>query len=409
MNFRYAGYDKKGNAVSGTIEGKDEAAAREQVSAKGVFVTEFVRSGGGGPEAGGGTDVGQMPRYSGKHLGELVSFTRQLSVLVSTGTPIADALRAVERQAGVEKFRATVKKLRGMLDDGASLAEAMGHFPRDFDPVMRSLVAAGEASGTLDTMLNRLARLVRQQQAVRKAIGGAMVYPAVLLFISIGVLAVMLFVVVPRFSGMFEALNAPLPTTTELLLTLSGFTRSYWWAIVPGVIAAGFGFVAWQRSSHGRRVRDRVMVRLPLFGELVRSLATARFARLLGTLLEAKLPLLDSLELAEQSMSNCLYRDLIARSRHAVVEGETFASAFASSDLVSPSMVEAIRNGESSARLDQVLNNLSEHLDEDNAVAIKALTQTIEPVIVLTMGLLIGFVAVSMFLPLFDLTSMAGH
>jgi type II secretory pathway component PulF len=217
----------------------------------------------------------------------------------------------------------------------------------------------------------------------------------------------MLLFVLPRFAGLFETLDAPLPPTTKFLLYLSNLLRSYWWALPIVLGGGGFGARTWIKSSAGRRTIDTVMLKIPMAGPIFKNFAVARIARVMGVLVTGKVPLLESLALARQTSRNINYVELVSRAEEHVTRGSTISAAFSSTDLVSPSLCEAIRSGEQSGQMGPLLLNIADFLDEDNEVIVKSLTSILEPIILIVLGLLVGFVAFSMFLPLFDLTSVA--
>jgi type II secretory pathway component PulF len=288
----------------------------------------------------------------------------------------------------------------------------MAGYPDVFDAVARSLVAAGEAGGIFDVMLDRLAVLSKKSLHVRQAIVGAMVYPALLIVLAINVLCAMLLFVLPKFADMFESLDAPMPPTTKLLIRASELLRGYWWVAIVGVVGAVVGARYWLRSPGGRWAADTFAVRAPVLRTIVRSFAVARITRVLGTLLNGRLPMLDALALARQTARNVHFAALVAKAEEAVNQGATVSSAFGQSDLVQPAVVEAIRSGEQSGQVATLMLNMADFLDEENEVVVKSLTSILEPVILIGLGIVVGFIAVSMFLPLFDLTSMAqggGH
>ncbi len=235
-----------------------------------------------------------------------------------------------------------------------------------------------------------------------------MIYPMVLIVVSLGVLVVTLFFVLPEFKGLFETLGAPLPPTTRFLVDLSAFGRTYWWALLAA--AGGLGTLAvWTlRSPAARRVVDRVVVDAPRLGPIMRAFATARISRILGVLLDARIPMLEAVRLARQGTSNSCYAELLDRAEHAISRGESLADILSDSGLVVASICEALSSGERSGQLGPVLIQVADFLDEDNELLIKSLMSIIEPIILTFLGVIIGFVAISMFLPLFDLTSLGG-
>ncbi len=407
MNLRYKGYDRSGASAEGIIEAADEADAREKLARQGVFVLELNDA---------GKDTGPTERKSSRNsplkahrrLGQLAEFSRQLSVLVSTGTPLVQALAAVERQTKDPGWAASLHTLRESVEQGSSLADAMAENAADFDAVTRSLIAAGENAGNLPVMLKRLSGITRQRQKTVSTVLGAMLYPLVLICISVAVIVVMLLFVVPRFAGMFESLDTPLPATTKILLDTGEFLRHWWFAIIPVLLSVPVAAYFLLATPKGRRLTDMAMVRLPVIGPVVKGLLLARIARMLGVLLQSHVKLLEALELTRQASGNVHYRELLTLTSDRVTTGDSLASVLSNSDLVTPSFAETVRNGEESGRLGEALTGLAEFMDEDNETAVKSLTSLIEPAILVVLGLVVGFVAISLFLPLFDITAATG-
>jgi type IV pilus assembly protein PilC len=405
----YQAFDAAGKSVSDVIEAPDTNEAMETLRRQGLYVTEIgpAREGSApGSPGGGGRRMGR-----GRLLKNLAMFTRQLSVLMTSGTPLVQALGALERQSSDKAWRHVIASLRVKVEEGATLSAAMDTNPGVFDPVCRSLISAGESGGSFDEMLDRLATLTRRQMHVRNAVIGALIYPTLLVVVAVSVLATMLLFVLPRFATLFETLDVALPPTTKMLMAMSDFLRAYWWS-VPVVGVAGFvGVRAWVRSAAGRRWVDSVVLKLPAVGPIVKNFAVARIARVLGVLINGKVPLLEALVLARTTARNLNYVDLVARAEDAVTRGATMSSAFATGNLVSPSLCEAIKSGEQSGQMGPLLLSIADFLDEDNEVVLKSLTSILEPAILIGLGILVGFVALSMFMPLFDLTSMTqgGH
>jgi type II secretory pathway component PulF len=241
----------------------------------------------------------------------------------------------------------------------------------------------------------------------RSAIIGAMVYPALLIVVSIAVLGLLLTFVLPRFTELFKTLDTPLPPTTKMLMWLSDLTRSYWWTLPAVIIGIVFAARLWLSTAAGRRTMDNVVLRLPQFGKMTRNFTTARIIRLLGVLIQGKVPLIDALALTKESTRNRNYVDLIEKASEAVIRGDSLAASFASSPLIVASVYEAMRSGERSGQLGPLLNTVADFLDEENEVTLKSLTSILEPIILVALGIFVGFVAISMFMPMFDLTAAA--
>ena len=402
MKFSYRAFDKSGKPTEGAIEADSSARATETLRRKGLFITEISEGGAPGDQTGGArVRMGRSVK-----LKDLAMFTRQLYVLLSAGTQVVEALAALERQIRDEAWKSIITDLRVRVEEGAPLAEAMEAHPGHFDSIYRSLVAAGESSGKLTLMLDRLGTLTQKRLKVRNTVIGAMIYPSLLITVAIGVLALLLVFVVPKFRTLFETLDVPLPTSTKALVFISEQFRSYWWLVIALLVATGAGWKIYLGTDSGQRKRDTILLRLPQLGKVVKSFATARITRLLGVLMDGHVPLIEALKLTRAAAGNVHYRELIARAEEHVIRGEPLSLGLSETDLISPSVYEAVRSGEQSGQVAPLLLNIADFLDEDNDVVIRSLTSIIEPVILIVMGALVGLVAISMFMPLFDLTSM---
>ncbi len=401
MKLAYEAFDRSGKLVRGTIECSTREEASAQLHEKGLYVSQFHTDASHGDHAGTKTSLPSIKRLKGLSL-----VSRQLALLISTGTPVVEALGAIERQVADAQWRKVLGDVRSRVEDGTPLSEAMSFHPKMFDSVARSLVHAGEAGGTLEDMLRRLATLTRQQEKLIASVLGSLLYPAVLIVVSIGVLVLMLTFVLPKFTTMFETLDAPLPATTQFLLVISETMRSYWWAFPPLLILAGLGAWRLMGTTGGRQKIEWILLHGPIVGKIARALMVARLVRMLGVLLEAKVPLLEALALTQESIPSRHFKQLLARAETQVAEGESLSSSFARDPMISSSVAESMQNGERTGRLGSVLSSLGDFMDEDNEMIVRSLSSIIEPVILVGLGIMVGFVAISMFLPLFDLTTM---
>lgn len=412
MKFRYQGFDQRGKEVGGLIEAADAATARETLRRDGVFADD-VAPARADEERATHSEPGkrfEMPSLGGgKRLRSVSGFMRQLSVLVATGTPLVDAIASLEKQEHDRAFRGVLADVLSRLEQGTMLSEAVAAHPKYFGAVARSLIAAGEQGGQLDQMLGRLAKLSRQQQKVRATVGGAMIYPALLVCVSLGVVTAMLFFVLPRFEGLFVTLGTPLPSTTRILMDVSNALRENWIVCAALAVAMAVSAVLMAGTRAGKRAAMRVALRLPVIGGAIKSLATARIARVLGVLLEGKVQMVDALQLTREATGVEAFGALVTRAEDFVLRGDSVSAAWEGSTLIPASVVEAVRSGERTGRVGTVLLSLAENMDEDNEIAIKTATHVIEPVILIALGLVVGVMAVSMFLPLFDLTAAGGH
>ncbi|MCZ6836439.1 MAG: type II secretion system F family protein [Planctomycetota bacterium] len=402
MRLAYQAMDKSGRVVNDVIEASNLLEATDMLRRSGLFVTTLNET-----SAQAAKQVRSARKSSGPKgkLKNVAMFTRQLSVLVSTGTPLVQSIAALEKQSKDLEWRMVVGGLRERIEGGESFAKALQAYPNQFDPIYRSLVEAGETSGQLGEMLRRLSQLSRQRMHIRNIVLGAMMYPLILIMVAVIVLGVLIGFVLPRFTDLFETLDAALPPTTQFLLLLSEFVRSYWWGLIPALFGVGFGIVYAIRSESGRRTLDVISLRIPKFGQIFRNFATARMTRLLGILLESKVSLLESLTLTREGCTNTKYKELLIEAEEVVTRGENLSSALARSEFIDPTIAEAVRCGEESGQMGSVLLNISEFMDEENEVVLKSLSSIIEPIILIVLGVLVGIVAISMFMPLFDITS----
>ena len=400
MKLAYNAFDANGRSVSDVIDAANPAEAAESLRRQGLFVTRITG------HAGRSVQTAARVRGGGRKIKNIALFTRQLHVLVASGTPVIQALSALERQMRDVAWREVIARLRTSIEEGASLSEAMEACPQYFDAVYRSLITAGEAGGSMEEMLDRLADLARKRLHIRQSLIGALIYPALLVVVAATVLILLLTFVVPRFGELFKTLAVPLPSTTRLLMGISGGLRSYWWAVLAGLAGAAVGLRLYLRSETGRRTLNSIVLRVPQAGRIVRSMITARIIRLLGMLLDGNVPVLEALKLTRQSVSNHQYVALLTRAKDSVGRGEPISSAFVDASLISPSVYEAMRNGEVNGKVSELLLNMSDFMDEENEVIVRSLTSIVEPVILVMLGALVAFVAMSMFTPLFDLTAM---
>lgn len=398
MKVAYEGFTLEGQAVNGTLDATDRSVALRALREQGIVATRV-------------DERGTIQQATGSlrplSTDRLAAFLRQAALLITTGTPLVEALAAIERQSD-EHVRRVAGRLRQRVEEGAALSEAMAEMPQVFDSICRTMTNAGESAGILDRILGDLAEHYRRQARVRRAVLAAVAYPTVVIVASIVVLAGLLIFVVPRFQTMFDAVQAPIPPVTELLIVCGVAITEHW--IVSSLAAAMIvaGIVATALSRGARRWLTRQALIVPAVGTLTRSLATAQLVRGLGLLLDAKVTLLDALRLTREAMSNPEYVALLARAEDAVSRGETLSSVMDDERCIPPSVRQAIASAERSGKIGPVLAQVSRHLDEDNETAVRGLARALEPILLAALGAMIAFVAVSLFLPLFDVAASAG-
>lgn len=410
MKLAYNAVSASGTPVNDVLEASSVDEGMDILRGKGLFVTQIE------PESESKARAKSLSKRSGgfsmksktQRLKEVALFSRQLNVLVATGTPLADGLGALERQVKDEDFKTQIGLIREQVEHGATLYESLGRSPQYFDEVYRNIIKAGESAGALPTMLDRLAVLTRKQVQIRQQIGGALIYPCLLIFISIAVLAIMLTVVMPRFTGMFESLDVPLPATTQMLMAGSDILIQFWWAALLSVVGGVITLRYAMKSEAGKRTLDTLALKLPTLSSVTRAYATARIARLMGVLIECNVPLLETLQLVRNATGNMHYEKLMVRAEQTVVSGEAVSGPFGDEKLIEPALYEALRNGEQSGKMSMLMITVADFMDEENDTRLKALTSLFEPLILVFLGLMVGGIAISMFMPMFDLTATAG-
>ncbi len=341
------------------------------------------------------------------HRAERLAMTRQMAMMLGAGTPVVPGLGAAAAQTAHPAWRALLLRIREDVEGGASLCGALTRHPQHFDPVYLAMIAAGESTARLPEMFGQLAQFIRRQQQVRNRLVGAMIYPCLLLLLSIGVSVGLLLGVLPRFTGLFSALGRELPPSTRALMTVSDWLLHYGWILALSVVAGVAGLIWYVRSPAGWELACRACLKLPGVGIVVRRLTAARLMRLLGLLMTSRVPLLEAITLTSRATRHPAFRDLLARLAQAVSDGAPMASVFRRSNLVTPAVAQVVETGEASGDVGGGLNYVAECMDEDNTELIAVLSRLLEPAVLLFLGLIVGGVAFSLFLPLFDIATAA--
>ncbi|UCC30293.1 MAG: type II secretion system F family protein [Phycisphaerales bacterium] len=402
MILTYDAINAEGHSVNNTIEAPDSRAAVQELRRQGLYVTRVSEELDRRGSRAAGSRSSKALRLP---LKTLVLFTRQLAMLLRAGSGIVPAMMAIKRQMKKAGQAALLGKIIEDLEDGARLTDALRKHPGTFDPVYCAIISAGEASGTLTEMFERLASVVGKRRALRNKVVGALAYPALLIFMCGNILLALVFFVLPRFNNMFVQLGVDTPATTKLLLSIGDLVAGYWPVVLGVLIVGGMGAVAMLTSATGQQWLSNVQIRIPVIGPIRSRLIQGQVFRTMGTLLESGVGVLDALELVRKSTRNNRFQKLFGDLDDVVTSGGLLSSAFEASRLVEPYTCQAIHTGEDSGNLGGALTYCAEMLDETNSELINALMRLMEPVILIGMGLVVGGVAVSLFLPLFDLTS----
>ena len=340
---------------------------------------------------------------SGVKTREVVIFTRQFATMINSGLPLVQSLAILAEQSDNKLFKEIIGQVQQDVESGLTLADALRKHPRVFTDLYVNMVAAGEAGGILDTILNRLAVFLEKNDALKRKIKGAMTYPAVMMLVVVASTTILLWKVVPVFATIFTDAGLALPAPTRIVLALSEFLQNYILFMLVGIVAAVFALRAYYRTSDGQLVIDRALLHFPVLGGLLRKSAVARFTRTLGTLVSSGVAILEGLEITARTSGNRVVEDAIMTSRASIAGGATIAEPLRASGVFPPMVVQMINVGEQTGGLDEMLSKIADFYDEEVDVAVSALTAVLEPIMIVVMGVLIGGMVIAMYLPMFDL------
>jgi type IV pilus assembly protein PilC len=394
--FVWKGKTRDGKAVSGERVADNREAVMAVLRREQILVSSVREK---------GKEV-SLPKFGGGvPAKDLAIFTRQFSVMIDAGLPLVQCLEILGSQQENKTFAKVLQTTRMDVESGSTLADAMRKHPKAFDDLFTNMIAAGEAGGILDTILKRLATYIEKAVKLKAQVKGAMMYPVAVICIAGIVITVILWKVIPVFASMFEGLGAELPLPTRIVIAMSNWVVR---GIVPGVIIGFFGVMAFRRyyaTHNGRRVVDRMMLRAPILGELMRKIAVARFCRTLSTLIASGVPILDGLEITARTAGNAILEDAIMAVRKAVESGLTIAQPLKESGVFPPMVVQMIGVGEQTGALDAMLSKIADFYEEEVDQAVANLLTLMEPVMILFLGVTVGGIVISMYLPLFSLIS----
>lgn len=338
----------------------------------------------------------------------LAVFTRQFSVMIDAGLPLVQCLQILGEQQENKAFQRIILQVREDVESGSSLANALKKHPQAFGDLYVNMVAAGEAGGILDTILQRLATYIEKAARLKAQVKSAMIYPAAVIAIATLVVYVILWKVIPVFASLFASLGADLPLPTRIVVALSKFVGRFWWLILMLVVAGIIAVRRYYATPQGKLVIDRILLKTPVLGLVLRKIAVARFCRTLGTLLSAGVPVLEALEITARTSGNAVIEQAILEVRKAVEEGKTMAEPLKTCGQFPPMVVQMISVGETTGALDSMLAKIAEFYEEEVDIAVAGMMKLIEPIMIMFLGIVIGGIVISMYLPMFDLISKIG-
>lgn len=418
--FNYVAIDKDGKETKGRLDVAGNQEAMEQLRQKGLYPIsiseEKAKSDGPSARAGSTSASGEIKpakfaltlSFGGVSAKQVTIFTRQLATLIGSGLPLVRALYVLERQEKAGILKATIRGLAEQVEGGSSFSEALAKFPKAFPSLYVNTIKAGEAGGVLEVVLTRLAEFAEKSQRLEGRIKSAMIYPALVLTMALSVLGFLIAFIVPKFLQIFKEMNVELPVMTKVLLVVSDFAKNQWYVGLAVIALSIVVFKVLYKLPATKLLFDKAKLEIPVMGVLVRKIAIARFSRTLGTLLSSGVPILQSLMVAKDTTGNEAMARSIVVVHDAVREGETVAKPLLKAGLFPAMAVNMISVGEETGALDQMLLKVADVYDEEVDVTVTGLMSILEPFLIIGLGLIVGFIVIAMFLPLFQLVTALG-
>ncbi len=404
--FAYKGINPSGKAVKGTKDADSAKALRAQLKRSGILVTEILERSEADKKSA--REINFAKYFNTVSAADLGLATQQLAVLLRSGIPLVEALTALIEQLDNPEFKNAFTDTRDKVNEGTSFANALRAHPRYFSGLYVSMVSAGEASGTLEIVLERLSDFLERQADLRSKVQGAMAYPVVMMGVGVLVMMVLMGFVVPKVSSVYESFSAALPWYTTLLIAVSDFIADFWWLVFIGLGGAFYGFRRWKATPKGRERWDNWMLKAPLIGDLTVKVAVSRFARTLATLLSSGVPVLQAMEITKNVLGNVELMKVIDTARESVREGEGLAKPLKESERFPPIVTHMIAIGERSGQLEQMLENVAKAYDQQVSVRVDTMTRLLEPLIIVVMGVMVGSIAMAILIPLMSMSEYIG-
>jgi len=350
-----------------------------------------------------------FPKFGGGVPPQLIAiFTRQFSVMIDAGLPLVQCLEILATQQENKTFKRALIQIRQDVESGSNLADSMRKHPKIFNDLYTNMVAAGEAGGILDTILQRLAQYIEKSVKLNSQVKSAMIYPVAVISIACIVVAVILWKVIPVFAALFKGLGAELPMPTQIVIWLSNFIADFWWLIAIVIGGTIYALRRYHETYKGKRVIDGVVLKMPILGLLMRKIAVARFCRTLSTLTASGVPILDGLQITARTAGNSIIEDAIMATRKSVEEGKTISEPLADTDVFPTMVVQMIAVGEQTGALDTMLSKIADFYEDEVDTAVAGLMKLLEPVLIAFLGVAIGGIVIAMYMPMFTLIGQIG-
>jgi len=402
--YKWEARSRSGAVQTGVMEAPNQEMVEAQLKRMG-FGSISIK------EEGKGLGTGfKLPGFGAKKVQtkEIVIFTRQFATMIDSGLPLVQCLEILSTQQVNRTFKDVLGKVKESVESGSTFADALSRHPKVFDRLFVSLVAAGEVGGILDTILNRLAAYTEKSMKLKKQIKGAMVYPATIMSIAIIVVAVIMIFVIPTFAKMFTEFGGELPAPTKFVITLSNIIVKYILLIILAIVGIVFAVKKYYTTENGRKTIDRLALKAPIFGQLIRKVAVAKFTRTLGTLVSSGVPILDGLDIVARTAGNVIIEEAILRVRQAISEGKTIAEPLQQCGVFPPMVVQMISVGEATGAMDAMLSKIADFYDDEVDDAVAALTSMMEPLLMVFLGVVVGGLVIAMYLPIFKIAGTVG-
>ncbi|HDQ03780.1 MAG TPA: type II secretion system F family protein [Deltaproteobacteria bacterium] len=399
--YIWEGTTRKNETKKGEMEATDELALRGLLRRQGFKSIEIKKK----PK-----DIEEYLPFLAPGVKEknVVVFCRIFSTMINAGLPLIQCLDLLSQQESNKTFAKIIHALKEDIEGGTSLTDALKKYPKVFDELFVNLIAAGEAGGVLDVVLERLSSYMEKAMKLKSKVKGAMVYPVAVLVISLGVVAVLLIKVIPVFENMFKGLGSELPGPTLVLIAASNFAQSYWWFILAIMFLIYIAFNRFYKTEKGRWMMDSLLLKLPLFGDLLRKVAVAKFSRTLSTMLSSGVPILEGLNIVSKTSGNVVVEDALMKTRRSISEGQSIAEPLEQSTIFPPMVVQMIAVGEATGALDAMLSKIADFYDDEVDATVSAMTTLMEPLMIVFLGGLVGSMIIAMYLPIFRMASVVG-
>ena len=399
--YKWEGKTAKGAVKKGEMEAPGEAAIRIHLRQQNIIPTKI-------------SSKGKEIRISLPFLKQKVNqrsvavFTRQLATMIDAGLPLVQSLEILSSQQDNKLFKNVIRQIKEDVEGGSTFAGALAKHPSAFNELYTNLVVAGEEGGILDNILNRLASYIEKAEALKKKVKSALVYPSTIIGVAVIVVMILMIFVIPVFESMFKSAGQSLPLPTLIVLTISKMIKKYVLIFIPAFVLLIYLFKKYYQTQNGRAVVDSLLLKLPVFGPLLKKIAVARFSRTLGTLVSSGVPILDGLTIVSRTSGNRTIETAILSARASIREGETIAEPLGRSGIFPPMVIQMIAVGESTGALDSMLSKIAEFYEEEVDVAVANLTSLLEPLLMVFLGVVIGGVVIAMYLPIFNMANAIG-